>query len=310
MRRPRASELGRDGTPDTSGVQTGEDLPCHRQTHSFLHPQAACVARIHGRAHAAVLITVEEGFRKTKRRRKGQFNSSTANKREFTRTEWNLTGVLTTDCIDFTDEKRGIEPGEAEESLPAIINANRQKLMKNALPSQSPAAAELCHPINSFFGNHSSDTSLGLLHISIVTGDQMNMDVRNGLACRQTHVNTYVIPVWPEIRIRPCLCLPNQLKRGISLPLGQVEETCDVPKRNDQQMTSPNRVAVKPSITQAISEDCIGRHRRTEWAWVIHGYVTNASISMNSAMTHRSASSFGVNIITGNLARSGLSGIN
>ncbi len=101
-------------------------------------------------------------------------------------------------------------------------------------PVTKPAAAVINHLINPFFGNYPSYPSFGMLHVPIVTGDQMNMDVRDGLTCRLSHVNTHVVPVWPEISVRLCLCLPNQFKRGLSLAPGQLKKAHHVPKRNDQ----------------------------------------------------------------------------
>jgi hypothetical protein len=132
-------------------------------------------------------------------------------------------------------------------------------------------AAVFNNMINPFFWNYPSYSTIGLLHVPIVTGDQMNMGVGDSLTSRPAHIDAHIVSMRPKIKVQLCLCLPNQFERCFSLVLGQVEKTRRMPKGNDQQMPFGNRVMVVSDVTQEILEDDVVKRRWTEWAWIGHG---------------------------------------
>src|ERR1035438_6050366 len=141
----------------------------------------------------------------------------------------------------------------------------------------------------------------------------LDMGVHNGLTGGFAHVHAHVIPVRVQVRIQLRTDLPNQLKRGFALILGEIEEVGEMAKRDDQHVPFADGIPIIAGVAKGIPEDYFLGNWRAEWALGIHkgeGHEPGESVWMNSATTRKSASSSEENARIGNFSRSGLSGIN
>jgi len=86
--------------------------------------------------------------------------------------------------------------------------------------------------------------SLGVLNISFVAWDDVNMDVKDALASRLSHVDAYVVAVWFELFIEQFLFLFDELHAGSDFFRCQLEETGDMAARDDQSVTRARGVGI------------------------------------------------------------------
>lgn len=85
---------------------------------------------------------------------------------------------------------------------------------------------------------------LGIFDITLVAGNDVNMDMKNTLPGRRTHIDADVVAVGIELYIQQLALLGYQLHAGIDLLGCQVEKAGDMTTRDDQGMSRAHRVAV------------------------------------------------------------------
>jgi len=74
---------------------------------------------------------------------------------------------------------------------------------------------------------------LGILNISFVAWDDVDMDVKDALPSRLSHVDADVVAVWLELFVEQFLFLFDELHTGGYFFCCQVEETGDMAARDD-----------------------------------------------------------------------------
>ena len=89
---------------------------------------------------------------------------------------------------------------------------------------------------------------LGVLNITFVSGDEVNMDMEDTLSSRRPYVNSDVITVRLELLIQPRAFNGNQLHASVDFFRGQVEKAGDMTARDDQSMSRTHRVAVTGAV--------------------------------------------------------------
>lgn len=98
--------------------------------------------------------------------------------------------------------------------------------------------------------------ALWILDITLVAGNDVNMDMEDTLAGRRPNVYADIIAVGFELIVQQAALLGYQLHAGLDLFGRQVEKTGDMSTRDDQGMTRAHRVAV----TRAVREFGIQGH--------------------------------------------------
>src|ERR1035438_9305465 len=98
----------------------------------------------------------------------------------------------------------------------------------------------------------------------------LDMGVHNGLTGGFAHVHAHVIPVRVQVRIQLRTDLPNQLKRGFALILGEIEEVGEMAKRDDQHVPFADGIPIIAGVAKGIPEDYFLGNWRAEWALGIH----------------------------------------
>ena len=101
---------------------------------------------------------------------------------------------------------------------------------------------------------------LGIIDITLVAGNDVNMDVENTLPGCRPNINADVVAVGFELLVQQPALLVDQFHAGVDLCGRQIEKAGDVSTRYDQCMTRAYRVA----ITRAVREFVIKRNP----AWI------------------------------------------
>lgn len=86
--------------------------------------------------------------------------------------------------------------------------------------------------------------SLGILNVSFVAGDDVNMDMENALPGRRPHIDADIVAIRIEFLINASFFLLDQAHTGSHFFRGQVEKAGDMPPRNDQGVSRTRRVGV------------------------------------------------------------------
>ena len=94
--------------------------------------------------------------------------------------------------------------------------------------------------------------SLGILNITLVAGNDMNMDMVNTLPGRWPNVNAYIVAIRLEFLIQQVALLGYQLHAGINLFRRQVKKAGDMTTWNDQGMALAYPVGVEGAVSQLI----------------------------------------------------------
>ncbi len=102
--------------------------------------------------------------------------------------------------------------------------------------------------------------------IPLVAGDDMDMEMRDGLPCHLPDVDPNVIAIGMVAGIQELLCpVDNVQDRDLLIP-GGLEIIGEMPFRDDQQVSPAHRVPIKPCIHKVMLDDhllCINPAERT-----------------------------------------------
>ena len=97
---------------------------------------------------------------------------------------------------------------------------------------------------------------LGIIDITLVAGNDVNMDMEDTLPGRRPNINADVVAVGFELLVQQPVLLGYKLYAGVDLFGRQVEKAGDMTTRDDHRMTRAHRVG----ITSAVREFVIQRH--------------------------------------------------
>lgn len=86
--------------------------------------------------------------------------------------------------------------------------------------------------------------SLGILNVSFVAGDDMNMDMKNALPGRGSDIDADIVAIRIELIVDEGFFLFDEVHTGRHFFRRQVEKAGYMPTRNDQGVSRTRRVGV------------------------------------------------------------------
>ena len=110
--------------------------------------------------------------------------------------------------------------------------------------------------------------SLGIIDITLVAGNEVNMDMEDTLPSRRPNINANVVAVGLELIVQQPALLGYKPHAGIDLFGRQVEKAGDMTTRDDHRMTRAHRVAIPRAVRKFVTQ----RHPTcvfTKQAWVV-----------------------------------------
>lgn len=111
-------------------------------------------------------------------------------------------------------------------------------------------------------------TPLGILDITLIARDEVNVDMEYALPGRRSHVNADVVTIRLEFPVQSHALLGDQLHAGIDLFGRQVEKAGYMAARDNQGMARAHRVG----ITRTVSKFMLQRYATrifAEQAWIV-----------------------------------------
>ncbi len=112
---------------------------------------------------------------------------------------------------------------------------SRRLLPTNTLSNWDGSLERSCGYASFFFRipsaarDHGAHTSPRLFRVGAITGDDVDMDVRDGLACFPAHVDAEVESIGMESLVDAFARGLNQPQHIADLALGKLEDICDMP---------------------------------------------------------------------------------
>ena len=95
---------------------------------------------------------------------------------------------------------------------------------------------------------------LGIFDITLVAGNDVNMDMEDTLLGRRPHVYADIVTAGVELRVQQAALLGDQLHAGPDLFRRQVEKAGDMTTRDDQGMTRAHRVAISRAVRKFVTQ--------------------------------------------------------
>jgi len=92
--------------------------------------------------------------------------------------------------------------------------------------------------------------ALGILDITLVARDEVNMDMQDALPGRRPHVNADVVTIRLEFLVQSHALLGDQPHAGVDLFGRQVEKAGDMATRDNQGMAWAHRVAITRTVSK------------------------------------------------------------
>ena len=125
-------------------------------------------------------------------------------------------------------------------------------------------------PVTGFCGEHPPHTAARIGIVAPVSGNQMDMDVSDGLTGSWAIVDADVVGVRSEFRVENPLLLADELEQRGMLLGRQVEERPNVPIRDDERMAGRDWICIADGNRQGVRCDhssafqgakrAVGRH--------------------------------------------------
>lgn len=97
---------------------------------------------------------------------------------------------------------------------------------------------------------HMPHPALGFFNIPFVAGDDMNVDMEDALSGRRAHIDADVVAIRFERIIKMFFFLFDEMHAGRDFFRCQVEETGDMPTRDDQCVPRTHRVGVACAVSK------------------------------------------------------------
>ena len=102
----------------------------------------------------------------------------------------------------------------------------------------------------SLFWDHMAHAPLGILDITLVARDEVNMDMKYTLPGRRSDVNADIVTIRPEFLIQSHALLGDQPHAGIDLFWCQVEEAGYMATWDNQGMARAHRVGITRTVSK------------------------------------------------------------
>ena len=93
-------------------------------------------------------------------------------------------------------------------------------------------------------------TALRILDITLITGNEVNMDMEYTLSGRRSYVNADIVAIRLEFLVQSHALLGDQFQAGIDLVWRQVEKTGYMSAWNNQGMARTCRVGVTRTVSK------------------------------------------------------------
>ena len=104
------------------------------------------------------------------------------------------------------------------------------------------------------FWYHMPHTPLGILDISLVAGNDVNMDMQNALPSRRPYVNADVVAIRLELLVQQLALLGDQLHTGADLFGRQVKEAGHMTLRDNHGVPRAHRVTVTSTVCKLVTQ--------------------------------------------------------
>lgn len=95
-------------------------------------------------------------------------------------------------------------------------------------------------------------TALGIFNITLITGNDVNMDMEDTLPSRRTYVNTDVVAVGFKLFVQQLSLLVYQRHAGVDLFGSQLKKAGNMATRDDHRMTRAHRVRIARAVRQLV----------------------------------------------------------
>jgi len=109
---------------------------------------------------------------------------------------------------------------------------------------------------------------LGILYVSLVAGDDVNVDMVNTLPGRRSHIDADIVAIRAELLVYACFLLLDDGHAGRHFFRRQVENAGDMPARDDQGVSRARRIRVAGSVDK-IMLCCYSLRICAKQAWII-----------------------------------------
>ena len=96
--------------------------------------------------------------------------------------------------------------------------------------------------------SHVPHSPLGILNITLVAGNDVNMYVEDTLPGRRPYINADIIAVGLKLRVEELFFLTNQLHTSSHLFRCQLEKTGHMAFRDNHRMSRARRVAITRAV--------------------------------------------------------------
>jgi len=104
----------------------------------------------------------------------------------------------------------------------------------------------------SLLWNHVAHTALGILDITLVARDKVNMDMEYTLPGRRPHVNADIVTIGLEFLVQSHALLGDQHHAGIDLCGCQVEKAGYMATRDNQGVARAHRVGITRTVSKFV----------------------------------------------------------
>lgn len=92
--------------------------------------------------------------------------------------------------------------------------------------------------------------TLGILNVSFITGDDVNMDMEDTLSGRWPHINANIVAIRTKLLINKVFFLLNKVHAGNHFFRCQIEKARDMPTRDDQGVPRTRRVGITRTVSK------------------------------------------------------------
>lgn len=100
----------------------------------------------------------------------------------------------------------------------------------------------------SLFWNHMAHAALRILNITLIAGNEMNMDVHDALPGSRAYIDANIVAIWAEFRVQQAALLGDQVHAGLDLFGRKLEKVGHMTAWDDQGVARAHRVAITCAV--------------------------------------------------------------
>ena len=164
---------------------------------------------------------------------------------------WHLCGGQKT-CLAFWNYGSGFWcVAHGHHSL--MVDTGEFKTVCQPLPPKLTKLYPLTR-VMPLIGNHMPYAPLGIINITLIAGNDVDMDMKNTLPGRSPDINADVVAVGLKLLVQQPAFLGNQCHTGVDLFGHQIEKAGDMSARDDQRMTRAHRVAIARAERKCVTQ--------------------------------------------------------